>query len=108
MTRALSASQANTCENAKTPPARCRCRCGGALHGAARAVGDELEKLPADDPHAVKPPSALELRRRAIAGDAPRDSSDPWALLEEVDDPRDLPTVGEWLEAGGPMREVDS
>jgi len=53
-------------------------------------------------------PSALELRRRAMAGDAPRDASDPWALLEEVDDPSELPTVAEWLEAGGPMREVDS
>jgi len=51
-------------------------------------------------------PSPLELRRRALAGDSPPDSSDPWALLEEVEDPSELPTVAEWLEAGGPMREV--
>jgi len=33
-----------------------------------------------------KPVSDLELRRRAIAGDAPRDSSDPWALVETPDE----------------------
>lgn len=32
--RALSERQAASCENAKHP--RCRCRCGGALHGRTR------------------------------------------------------------------------
>jgi hypothetical protein len=47
--------QAQRCETAKTP--RCRCRCGGLLHGAARgksAEGDNaefFESLPDDDPH---------------------------------------------------------
>jgi len=79
---AITARQAATCESATSPAYRCRCRCGGALHGAARVTPDELEQLGEDDPHRVEgtAPSALELRRRAIAGDAPRDASDPWAL----------------------------
>jgi hypothetical protein len=49
--RALSARQAMSCEQATSK--RCRCRCGGAYHGAAR-VRDEYEalaELPDDDPH---------------------------------------------------------
>ena len=71
--RDLSFAQAASCENAKHP--RCKCRCGGAAHGARRA-GQEpqedwvevkdpehpeetllvpprnfFEELPADDPH---------------------------------------------------------
>ncbi len=45
---ALSERQALACETAKNP--RCRCRCGGALHGKGRA----LEYLPDDDPHFVE------------------------------------------------------
>jgi hypothetical protein len=45
--RPLTDRQANACEHAKSK--RCRCRCGGALHGSAR-VGDRSQ-LPADDPH---------------------------------------------------------
>ena len=45
--RQLTERQAQACENAQHP--RCRCRCGGALHGAAR-VGN-LRELPRDDPH---------------------------------------------------------
>jgi|SRR5215471_931587 len=45
--RPLTDRQANSCEHAKTK--RCRCRCGGALHGAAR-VGDRSQ-LPSSDPH---------------------------------------------------------
>jgi hypothetical protein len=45
--RPLTDRQANACEHAKSK--RCRCRCGGALHGKAR-VGDRSQ-LPADDPH---------------------------------------------------------
>jgi hypothetical protein len=44
--RALNQRQAQRCEDAKTK--RCRCRCGGAMHGVER--GDVLD-LAADDPH---------------------------------------------------------
>lgn len=54
--RPLSSAQASNCENAREPV--CKCRCGGALHGAARApIGsaqdDPLfyESLPETDPH---------------------------------------------------------
>jgi hypothetical protein len=33
---------------------------------------------------------------------------DPFPLVEEVSDLRELPTADEWLEAGAPMREVGS
>lgn len=42
--RALSASAASECENAKHP----QCRCGGKMHGATRG---KLGGLPLDDPH---------------------------------------------------------
>jgi hypothetical protein len=45
--RPLSDRQANACEHAKTP--KCRCRCKGAFHGAARV--DDRSQLPAGDPH---------------------------------------------------------
>lgn len=41
--------------------------------------------------------------------DPPQESAlarDPFPLLEEARDPRDLPTVEEWLRAGAPMREI--
>lgn len=44
--RALSARQAQRCEDAANP--RCRCRCGGALHGAHRG---RVESLELSDPH---------------------------------------------------------
>ena len=48
--RKLSRSQAFTCETACTR--RCRCRCGGALHGAQRVTApDELDSLSWHDPH---------------------------------------------------------
>lgn len=51
--RALSISQAVTCEKAATQ--RCRCRCHGQLHGAARSqLAEYFEQLPEDDPHWVK------------------------------------------------------
>lgn len=44
--RPLTARQAQRCEDSTSH--RCRCRCGGALHGSARGwVGD----LDVDDPH---------------------------------------------------------
>lgn len=73
-TRRLSLKQAQACENALTP--RCRCRCGGALHGAKRGVADgyaadELppeeffEGLPEDDAHRITSETEREDRRRA-------------------------------------------
>jgi len=61
MGKALSFAQSASCEHARTP--RCRCRCGGKLHGAAR-VSDVLS-LPREDPHAVSARAHREeLRRR--------------------------------------------
>lgn len=71
----LSEKQAAACENAINP--RCRCRCGGALHGAKRGAkeyGDALppreffEELPPDDAHRIT--SAEEVaERKTIAAD---------------------------------------
>lgn len=50
--RPLTTAQADRCENAQSPPNRCRCRCGGRCHGRALVSGGELlAALPADDPH---------------------------------------------------------
>lgn len=58
--RRLSENQARTCEDAVGKV--CRCRCGGALHGANRArkahpegeiPREWFEQLPPDDPHKV-------------------------------------------------------
>lgn len=55
--KGLSAKQAQACEEALNP--RCRCRCGGALHGAKRKGYEDgrafYETLPEDDPHHIKP-----------------------------------------------------
>jgi hypothetical protein len=57
MAKRLSESQARRCEEART--ARCRCRCGGLMHGAKRIPADAprgaYEALPPDDPHQVAP-----------------------------------------------------
>jgi len=52
----LTESQARRCEEACNP--RCRCRCGGALHGANRAKQPNaprqwFEQLEETDPHKV-------------------------------------------------------
>jgi len=48
--RPLNAKQAFECENATHP--RCRCRCGGELHGANRLeTANAAHDLAADDPH---------------------------------------------------------
>ena len=65
--RALSLRQANRCETAKNKV--CRCRCGGALHGAARdlATGRErefFEELPADDPHHLPTKAERKQKRK--------------------------------------------
>ncbi len=56
--RALSQQQATNCEHATKP--RCRCRCGGTLHGAGRIGADravlDYSLLPPDDPHYAEPP----------------------------------------------------
>lgn len=57
MSKTLTDKQAQSCENATQPA--CKCRCGGALHGANRGgtMADGgldrafFETLPADDPH---------------------------------------------------------
>jgi hypothetical protein len=52
----LTARQAQNCEEALGPV--CRCRCGGALHGAKRKGYEQgrefYENLPEDDPHIIK------------------------------------------------------
>lgn len=76
--RALSKRQAMNCEQAITPV--CKCRCGGALHGAKRGglsqSGEPInygffEALPADDPHHLmtdqeRKAAALEARLRKL------------------------------------------
>jgi hypothetical protein len=57
MRRALTDRQATQCEYATT--SRCRCRCGGASHGAARLSWRAA--LPADDPH-YRPDPELPLQ----------------------------------------------
>lgn len=79
--RRLSEKQARQCENALTK--RCRCRCGGALHGANRnrkedvepelssadgtAAREFFEGLPGDDPHRIRTEEEKEERQRAAA-----------------------------------------
>ena len=54
--RKLTERQARNCEEALGPV--CRCRCGGALHGAKRQGYEQgrdfYESLPEDDPHLIK------------------------------------------------------
>ena len=54
--RPLTFRQANTCEHAKSK--RCRCRCGGALHGIGRSMPEDgrsfyEDGLQPDDPHRI-------------------------------------------------------
>jgi hypothetical protein len=62
--RALSYRQASVCETAKHK--RCRCRCGGQMHGASRLTPsrEAFEALPADDPHHV--PNEGERQQRLL------------------------------------------
>lgn len=61
--RRLSIRQVVRCETAKTR--RCRCRCGGLLHGAGRLTDPDdhaaLEHLDELDPHKPGAPRQLEL-----------------------------------------------
>lgn len=48
--RTLSLRQAQRCET--SDHSRCRCRCGGALHGVKRGLDESFFfSLPEDDPH---------------------------------------------------------
>ncbi len=66
--RMLSLTQALTCENATKP--RCRCRCGGTLHGGRR-FGEapplaEFTALANEDPHHAEPPAPRRTRRQGV------------------------------------------
>jgi hypothetical protein len=64
--RPLSQREADRCENAREPV--CKCRCGGAKHGAGRVPSGDFSALPMDDPH-YRPPltkgEALKMVRHA-------------------------------------------
>lgn len=60
----LTARQAASCENAKSPPEKCRCRCGGAKHGLGRGA---VRSLPACDPHHPDDESPADRKRREAA-----------------------------------------
>ena len=47
MMKDLNYTQAMACEYARHR--RCKCRCGGAMHGVKRGI--PLDQLPLDDPH---------------------------------------------------------
>lgn len=61
MKRALSGRQAAACEYADG--GRCRCRCGGAAHGAKRG---SLGALPEGDPHKPEPRRRRRRRRGPV------------------------------------------
>lgn len=62
--RQLSQFEADRCEHALEPV--CKCRCGGAKHGAARiARGGDYSALPTDDPH-YRPLLTRAQARRAL------------------------------------------
>lgn len=59
--KSLSARSAASCENATSPSSACRCRCGGALHGAARGA---VRALDPGDPHRPDDEDPKERKRR--------------------------------------------
>ena len=62
MKRFLSQREAERCEMAQEPA--CKCRCGGAKHGAGRiGKGGDFSELPMDDPHYRPPFSKQQLQR---------------------------------------------
>jgi hypothetical protein len=67
-TRVLTQKAAEKCEMAQEPV--CRCRCGGAKHGAGRVgKGGDFSLLPDDDPHyrpSLNKSQVLRLLNRAL------------------------------------------
>jgi hypothetical protein len=62
----LNVTQVTRCEMGRTP--RCRCRCGGVLHGAQRArLPEYFENLGESDPHRLEKKSR-QLRLPAPVG----------------------------------------
>jgi len=98
--RQLSARQAAACENATTP--RCKCRCGGAAHGAARVTIDELGLLAADDPHRAGAPAPVQLTLGTVTVVLP-DDPDAAELARQA---AARAGVDEWL-AIGQLRPVE-
>jgi hypothetical protein len=76
----LTARQAASCENAKSPPSACKCRCGGSAHGLSRGPVRSLET---SDPHHPDDESPADRRRRE------RESSDAkrMAAMKELLEP---------------------
>lgn len=73
----LTARQAASCENAKSPRSSCKCRCGGAHHGAGRG---SVRGLEAGDPHRPddEDPKARRKRERDEA------QRRKWEMLEAM------------------------
>lgn len=65
--RYLSQYAANRCENAVE--SECKCRCGGALHGAARVSDGNFSMLPSDDPHYRPSMTRAEARKFLTAAE---------------------------------------
>jgi hypothetical protein len=66
----LSLRAAQRCETACKPT--CRCRCGGALHGAKRSEDAEFfQTLPEDDPHHALPKGTRKKRVKVDVVDRP-------------------------------------
>jgi hypothetical protein len=51
-----------TCETAEGR--RCRCRCGGLLHGRGRVSEAQIAALPEEDPHHAQPPKPRKTARQ--------------------------------------------
>lgn len=65
----LSMAAATRCETAKG--GRCRCRCGGQLHGAGRGLDQGFfEALPDNDPHHAMA-QRRERKKRVLKRDRP-------------------------------------
>lgn len=59
--RSLTARQAASCENAKSDPSMCKCRCAGARHGLGRGAVRDLDT---SDPHYPTDEAPKDKRRR--------------------------------------------
>jgi hypothetical protein len=69
----LSQSQARRCEEAKG--GRCRCRCGGVLHGRQLAL---LGLLPDDDPHYISAKKIPQPVPERVSEVGPEPFNQPW------------------------------